>query len=129
MKAAQVDLERRAQEARTKAQEGEQRKARLQKEAADQANAGQPSKETVMKAPAKAQQPARGPMDAVATSARVKKVLETNPQYKGVTVVMSNGVARLSGLVKTADEKKQAGDLAKKVQGVRDVLNNITVRE
>jgi osmotically-inducible protein OsmY len=144
LKAAQAESERRAQEAKMKAQLEEQRKAKLQEQAAAQLEAERRVKEAqakaqdearkkaqegAMRAAAKAQQPALGPMDAVATSARVKKVLETNPQYKGVTVVMSNGVARLSGLVKTADEKKQAGDLAKKVQGVREVLNNITIKE
>jgi osmotically-inducible protein OsmY len=119
--AAQLEAERRVKEA--------QAKASPQQQAAAQPNPGQRSQQSATTVPSKAQQPAPGPMDAAATSARLKKVLGTSPQFKGVTVVMSNGVARLSGLVKTADEKKQAGDVAKKVQGVRDVVNNITIRE
>jgi hyperosmotically inducible protein len=39
------------------------------------------------------------------------------------------GVVQLSGFVNTKDQKNRAGDLARKVAGVTDVENNITVKE
>jgi osmotically-inducible protein OsmY len=35
----------------------------------------------------------------------------------------------LSGFVNSRDQKNRAGDLAKKVPGVKQVVNNITVKE
>ena len=39
------------------------------------------------------------------------------------------GTVQLSGFVNSRDQKNRAGDLAKKVEGVREVENNITVKE
>jgi osmotically-inducible protein OsmY len=39
------------------------------------------------------------------------------------------GVVQLSGFVNTRDQKDRAGDLARKVKGMTDVENNITVKE
>ena len=39
------------------------------------------------------------------------------------------GVVQLSGFVNSRDQKNRAGDLAKKVEGIREVANNITVKE
>jgi len=36
---------------------------------------------------------------------------------------------QLSGFVNTRDQKNRAGDIARKVKGVNDVENNITVKE
>jgi len=35
----------------------------------------------------------------------------------------------LSGFVNSRDQKNRAGDLAKKVEGIKEVANNITVKE
>ena len=65
------------------------------------------------------------------TAERVKEALAHDPQYKydGVNVVAFKGVVQLSGFVNTKAQKSSAGDLAKKVEGVREVENNITVKE
>ncbi len=62
---------------------------------------------------------------------RVKEALAHDSQYKhdGVNVVAFKGVVQLSGFVNTKAQKNSAGDLAKKVEGVREVENNITVKE
>ena len=38
-------------------------------------------------------------------------------------------VVQLSGFVNSRDQKNRAGDLAKKVEGIKEVHNNITVKE
>ena len=65
------------------------------------------------------------------TSSRVRAALADDSQYKydGVNVETFKGVVQLSGFVDTKDQKNRAGDLAKKVKGVTDVENNITVKE
>ena len=62
---------------------------------------------------------------------RVKEALAHDPEYKhdGVNVVAFKGVVQLSGFVNTKAQKSSAGDLAKKVEGVREVENKITVKE
>ncbi|MBI5386965.1 MAG: BON domain-containing protein [Verrucomicrobia bacterium] len=64
-------------------------------------------------------------------SSAVKKALKADPQFKydDVNVVTFKGVVQLSGFVNTKDQKNRAGDLAKKVEGVKEVENNITVKE
>jgi hyperosmotically inducible periplasmic protein len=61
----------------------------------------------------------------------VKSALNNNPDYKfdGVNVATYAGVVQLSGFVDTADQKSQAEDIAKQVSGVRDIVNNITVKD
>src|ERR1051325_999080 len=65
------------------------------------------------------------------TAERVKEALAHDSQYKydGVNVVAFKGVVQLSGFVNTKAQKSAAGDIAKKVAGVREVENNITVKE
>lgn len=64
-------------------------------------------------------------------SSNVKKALNEDPQYKygDVNVVTFKGVVQLSGFVNTKDQKNRAGDLARKAEGVKEVQNNITVKE
>ena len=45
-----------------------------------------------------------------------------------VTVEVNSGIVELSGFVATADEKAQAAQIARSVNGVRDVHNNISLR-
>ena len=64
-------------------------------------------------------------------TSRVKDALSNDAQYKyeGVQVVTFKGTVQLSGFVDTHDQKSRAGELAKGVEGVKDVDNNITVKD
>jgi len=64
-------------------------------------------------------------------TSHVKKALGEDFQYKynDVNVVTFKGVVQLSGFANTKDQKNRAGDLARKVEGVKEVQNNITVKE
>ena len=70
-------------------------------------------------------------IDDRADSSRVRSALAADTQYKygDVSVQTFKGVVQLSGFVNSRDQKNRAGDLAKKVQGIREVQNNITVKE
>lgn len=61
---------------------------------------------------------------------QVRSSLSNNPEYKfdQVNVDIYRGTCQLSGFVDTQSQKDKAGDLAKGVQGVSSVQNNITVR-
>lgn len=64
-------------------------------------------------------------------SSRVRDALSDDPEYKyeGVQVDTFKGVVQLSGFVDTDTQKSHAKELAKGVQGVKEVDNNITVKE
>jgi osmotically-inducible protein OsmY len=64
-------------------------------------------------------------------SMRVRSALSSDAEYKydGVSVVTFKGVTQLSGFVDTHAQKSRAADLAKGVEGVKDVQNNISVKE
>jgi osmotically-inducible protein OsmY len=70
-------------------------------------------------------------IDDHATTMRVKSALGNNAEYKfdGVDVDTFKGTVQLSGWVNTHDQKSQAGDIAKSVDGVKDVQNNISIKE
>lgn len=70
-------------------------------------------------------------IDDQGTSSRVRAALGEDTQYKygGVNVETFKGTVQLSGFVNSRDQKNRAGDLATKVEGVREVVNNITVKE
>ena len=70
-------------------------------------------------------------IDDKSESTRVRSALSDDPQYKyeDVKVQTFKGVVQLSGFVDSRDQKTRAGDLAKKVEGVKEVENNITVKE
>jgi hyperosmotically inducible protein len=70
-------------------------------------------------------------IDDKADSSRVRDRLSEDTQYKyeDVKVQTFKGVVQLSGFVNSRDQKNRAGELAKKVQGVKEVENNITVKE
>jgi|ERR1035441_1543018 osmotically-inducible protein OsmY len=70
-------------------------------------------------------------IDDKATSMRVKKALGEDGEYKypGVEVTTFKGTTQLSGFVNTQAQKARAGDLAKNVEGVKNLENNITVKE
>jgi osmotically-inducible protein OsmY len=64
-------------------------------------------------------------------SSRVRAALSEDAQYKYETVKVQTfkGVVQLSGFVNSRDQKNRAADIAKKVPGIREVENNITVKE
>lgn len=61
---------------------------------------------------------------------QVRTSLSDNPEYKfdEVNIDVYRGTCQLSGFVDTQAQKNRAGQLAKGVQGVTSVDNNITVR-
>ncbi|MDQ6632676.1 MAG: BON domain-containing protein [Verrucomicrobiota bacterium] len=69
--------------------------------------------------------------DDVTITSRVKAALAENTSYKfpDVSVNTFKGTVQLSGFVATRDQKSAAGDIAKKIGGVRDVENKLTVKE
>lgn len=70
-------------------------------------------------------------IDDKSTSMRVKKALGEDSQFKypGVEVVTFKGTTQLSGFVNSRGQKDRAGELAKTVEGVKSLENNITVKE
>lgn len=70
-------------------------------------------------------------IDDSATSSRVEDALAADPLYKfgGVNVETFKGTVQLSGFVTASEQKSRAADLARNVVGVREVVNNITVRD
>lgn len=70
-------------------------------------------------------------IDDHGTTGRVKTALADDNLYKygGVIVETFKGTVQLSGFVNSTDQKNRAEDLAKKVLNVKQVVNNITVKE
>jgi hyperosmotically inducible protein len=70
-------------------------------------------------------------IDDHSTSMRVRDALSNDAQYKydGVHVETFKGVVQLSGFVDTSAQKSRAAELAKGVENVKDVENNITVKD
>ena len=62
---------------------------------------------------------------------RVREALAAVPAYKfdGVQVAAGKGVVQLSGLVNTSAQRNSAGEVARKVVGVKGVENNLTVKD
>jgi len=60
----------------------------------------------------------------------VSSALHDDAEYKfsGVDVKSFRGNVQLSGFVATQEQKDRAGDIAKHIDGVRSVENNITVK-
>lgn len=69
-------------------------------------------------------------IDDHAISMRVKSALSNDALYKyeDVAVKTFKGTVQLSGFVDTSSQKSRAGDLAKAVEGVKAVENNIAVK-
>jgi hyperosmotically inducible protein len=61
---------------------------------------------------------------------RVKSALSNDASYKygDVNVQSFKGTVQLSGFVETSAQKSRAAELAKGVEGVKDLQNNITVK-
>ena len=67
--------------------------------------------------------------DAMVTS-RVKKAIFDEPSLKvtDISVTTENAVVSLSGAVKSRTERTKAAEVAKKVEGVRFVRNDLKVQ-
>ena len=65
------------------------------------------------------------------TAERVREALAAGADYKydGVKVIASNGVVQLSGFVNTSAQRNTAGEVTSKVVGVKNVENNLTVKD
>lgn len=63
-------------------------------------------------------------------SSKVKGALDNSAAYKypNVDVSSFNGVVQLNGFVQTQAQKDTAAQLASQVQGVKQLVNNITVQ-
>jgi len=70
-------------------------------------------------------------VDDKTLTASVRTALDNNPDYKyeEVGVTTYRDTVQLSGFVNTADQKAKAGEMAKGVPGVKDVVNNISVKD
>jgi len=69
-------------------------------------------------------------LDDKMITSKVKGVLDDSPVYKfnDVKVATYKGVVQLSGFVDTEDQRRKAGEVTKRVEWVREVVNNITVK-
>lgn len=69
-------------------------------------------------------------LDDRIVNSRVKDALGDSPTYKfeEVRVMTYGGVVQLSGFVNTEDQKTRAADLARRVDGVHEVINNISLK-
>jgi len=70
-------------------------------------------------------------IDDKAINSRVRSALSDNAEYKfkDVNVTTFRGTVQLSGFVVSSDQKRKAGEIADHVQGVKNVENNVTVKE
>lgn len=64
--------------------------------------------------------------DAIIDQVRLKLVADPDVKGGGVTVDCKDGVVTLSGAVESAHARDKAAKLAKKVKGVKQVVNNLT---
>jgi len=69
-------------------------------------------------------------LDDTVVTTRVKSALVANPVTKAheINVATANGVVLLSGFVDSADEKTTAAEVARRVEGVRDVRNELETK-
>jgi osmotically-inducible protein OsmY len=68
-------------------------------------------------------------IDDSATTGRVKSALGHDAyKYPDVKVTTFKGTVQLSGFVESREQKSRAGDIAKGVEGAKEVKNNITVK-
>ena len=69
-------------------------------------------------------------LDDAAVTAKVKTALIAEPRLKGLSIDVdtSANVVTLSGTIASDELRRQAGQLARGVNGVKDVKNNLTVK-
>jgi len=68
--------------------------------------------------------------DDTTITTKVKSKLFDDPQTSGfaISVKTYQGTVQLSGFVNSEKERTRAGELAKSVQGVKDVKNDLIVK-
>jgi hyperosmotically inducible periplasmic protein len=68
-------------------------------------------------------------LDDQSVNARVKANLLQDDEVAGfdVSTTTYDGVVQLSGFVATAEQRDRAGEIASQVDGVQEVINNVTV--
>ncbi len=59
---------------------------------------------------------------------KAQLALEDRATVQGIDVDVDDGVAKLKGTVDTVEKKNKAGEIARKVSGVKSVVNNIQVK-
>lgn len=69
-------------------------------------------------------------VDDATITARIKARFVENPQVDAASISVEtlNGTVMLSGFAKNATERTMAGDIARRVNGVKAVKNEIVVR-
>jgi hyperosmotically inducible periplasmic protein len=69
-------------------------------------------------------------IDDTAITAKVKSELLADPDVKGLAVKVETyeGRVQLSGFVDTLSQKTRAGELARRVEGVKFVNNNLALK-
>lgn len=69
-------------------------------------------------------------VDDATITTKVKTKLFDDPQTSGfsITVTTYKGTVQLSGFVSSDKEKDRAGELAKGVEGVKDVKNDLIIK-
>lgn len=69
-------------------------------------------------------------IDDKSLTMRVQHALSDNPEYKfdDVNVNVYRGTVQLNGFVNTETQKTQAANIAKGVQGVQNVVNNLAIK-
>jgi osmotically-inducible protein OsmY len=69
-------------------------------------------------------------LDDKVITEQVEEKLQNEPVYKfsDVDVKTFAGVVQLSGFVNNDDQKRRAGELAQRVEGVSRVINNIALK-
>lgn len=69
-------------------------------------------------------------IDDATLTTQIKAKLAESPETSAMAISVEtlNGEVQLSGFAKTAQEKARAGEIAKSVEHVKSVKNNLTVR-
>jgi hyperosmotically inducible periplasmic protein len=70
-------------------------------------------------------------IDDQSLTMRVKNALGHNSEYKfdNVSVTTFRGTVQLNGFVTNSEQKSRAEELAREVQGVQRIENNISIKE
>lgn len=66
--------------------------------------------------------------DTITDQVRIKLADDPTVKGGGLTVTVKDGVVTLSGAVELDKQKERATILAKKVKGVKQVVNNIEIK-
>ena len=67
--------------------------------------------------------------DAIVDQVRIKLSADAEVKGGALQAESKQGVVTLTGTVETARQKDKAGRLAKKVKGVKQVINNIEIKK